>query len=277
MGFLKTLFGGKDESPEEKRKRDEARQLDMLKTDGIRAIHIGKYDYAIKCLTKALEMSDELELHDYLSQAYIQNDQLREGFGQLQLLAAAQPENIQIFTTMAKVAYMMEDYQAMSDACEKATLLDKDNAEVMFLYARCSLGQGDKVNAVAMLTKTILLDENFHAAYLDRGDTLLKMGDIEGASEDADHLMTVADGAEDVLLLKGRVLLAQNKPSEAADIFTRAIENNPFCTAAYRGRGTARLTLGDKEGAESDMRQVLEQDPHALDDINGHFSAQGKD
>jgi len=31
MGFLKTLFGGKEESPEEKREREAARNFDVLR------------------------------------------------------------------------------------------------------------------------------------------------------------------------------------------------------------------------------------------------------
>ena len=145
MGFLKTLFGGKEESPEEKRAREEAHQFDVLRTDGVRALHTGQHAYAVKCLTKALEIKDDLETHDYLSQAYIQNEQLQEGYNELALLAEAQPDNIHILASMAKVAYLMENYPLMADCCEKAMHIDKDNAEIMFLYARASRGQHDAV------------------------------------------------------------------------------------------------------------------------------------
>lgn len=273
MGFLKSFFGGKEQSPEEKQEKESAYQFDVLKTEGVRALHTGRWDYAVKCLNKALDIKDDLEVHDYLSQAYIQNEQFRKGYEQLQLLSAAQPDNINILTTMARVAYMMEDFQAMSDACEKSLLIDKNHADTMFLYARAALAQKDMVNAVAMYTKTLMLDENFAAAYLERGNTLLQMGDLEGAEEDADHLMQLAGNDEDVLLLKGHVLMARQRPSEAIEMFDKAIEGNPFSTIAYRERGAARLALGDKEGAEADLRQLLEIDPKALEDVNGAFKS----
>ena len=271
------MFGGNEESPEERKEREAARNFDVLKSDGVRAMHMGQTEYAVKCFSKALEIKDDLEIHDYLSQVLVHRGEFDEALSHLQLLAEAQPDNIHILITMAHVAYMMEDYANMAGLCEKAMLLDDNNAQVLFLYARCCRGQHDLVNAVAMLTKTIMLDETFAPAYLERGDLLLSMGDVEGAAEDADHLMEMAGEAEDALLLKSRVLMAQEKFAEAISILDHAIEGNPFCTPALKARGTCRLALGDKEGAESDMLQVLEIDPDALSDVSGSFSAEGKD
>ena len=232
MGFLKTLFGGKEETSEEKRAREEEHHFDVLRTDGVRALHTGQFDYAVKCFSKALEIKDDLETHDYLSQAFIQNGQMQEGYKQLDLLAKAQPDNINILASMAKVAYLMKNYTLMAECCEKAMLIDKDNAEIMFLYARASRGQHDTVNAIAMYTKTLMLDESFASANLERGMLLLEEGDIEGAEEDADHLMKVAPNSEDVLLFKASILLRQQRTGEAAALYERAIEINPYCNDA---------------------------------------------
>ncbi len=272
MGFLKSLFGGKDETPEEKKAREAERNFDMLKTDGVRALRTGRHDIAVKCLTKALEIQDELETHDYLSQAYMQAENFSAALEQLAILAEAQPDNIRILATMAKVAYMTEDYTKMRAFCEKAMLIDKDDPEVMFLYARAAAGHNDMVNAIAMYTKTIMLDGDFAAAYLERGQLLLRMGDIDGADDDANYLLEVAPGAEDVTLLKANVLMRRNQYADAIKFFDQTIEAHPYSTEAYKGRGAARLALGDKEGAESDMRQVLDIDPHALDGVSGDFT-----
>jgi len=189
----------------------------------------------VKCFSKALEIKDDLETHDYLSQAYIQNEQFKEGYAQLALLAEAQPDNIDILSSMAKVAYLMENYTLMAELCEKAMHIDQDNAEIMFLYARASRGQHDMVNAIAMYTKTLMLNEGFAAANLERGQLLLEEGDIEGAAEDADHLMEVAPGSEDVLLFKARVLTVQNRIGDAISCYERALEVNPYSEEAQEG------------------------------------------
>lgn len=69
---------------------------------------------------------DDLEIHDYLSQVLIQQNELTDAYDELRKLADAQPDNQQIFIRMANVAYMMEDYVAMGDACEKALLIDRE-------------------------------------------------------------------------------------------------------------------------------------------------------
>ena len=271
MGFLKSLFGGKDESPEEKKEREDARNFDVLKTDGVRALRMGQGEHAVKCFTKALEIKDDLETRDYLSQAFIRCDRLPEARKQLELLADAEPDNVRILMMMARVDYMMEDYNAMAMVCEKATLIDNENAEVMFLYARAMKGQRDLVNAVALYTKTTMLNEQFADSYLERGRLLLEMGDVEGAADDANHLMEIVPDAEEVMLFKAEVLVAQKRQADAIALYDKAIDANPFCIAALKGRGALRLSIGDKEGAESDMRQLLEVDPSALDNINGQF------
>ncbi len=275
MGFFKTLFGGKEDNPEEKKKRDDARDFEVLRDDGVRALRSGQAAYAVKCFRKALEIKDELQIHDYLSQALIRSDELRPAVQELRLLSEAAPDNIQIFLTMARVAYMLEDYHLMNEACEKATLLDSDNAEVAFLYGRASLGQQDPVNAVAMFTRAIMLDENYGDAYLQRGETLLKMGDTESAGEDADHLLQMAPDHEDVLLLKARVLMAGKQYAEAVEVYCHVIDGNPFCVDAFKERGAAYMALGDKGAAEADMRKLLELNPGEMSDVSGTYSAKG--
>ena len=271
MGFFKSLFGGTDENPEEKKQRETEREVDVLKTDGRRALQMGQAEFAVKCFEKALQLKDELETRDYLAQALIRNDRLDEAMQQLRILHEAQPENVHILSLMAKVAFMMEDYGKMTELCEQAMLLDKDNAELVYLYGRAALGQQDKVNAVAMFTKAIMLDERLADAYLKRGEVLLDMGDLDGANEDADWLMERVEGVDDVMLLKARILEAQQNDAEAIEVLSLAIERNPFLTDAYRLRGAARLRMGDKDGAADDAKKVLELNPEEMEGINGEF------
>ena len=70
MGFWNALFGGKELSPEDEKKLQEAKQFDLLKYDGVKAMRIGQAEYAVRCFREALKLkTDDLELHDYLSQA----------------------------------------------------------------------------------------------------------------------------------------------------------------------------------------------------------------
>lgn len=258
MKFFKALFGSKEEKPEEKKKAEEAKNFDVLKYDGVRALRAGQAEFAIRCFTHALQMQDDLEIHDYLSQAYIRTGELTLAYEQLQKLAEAQPDNQQIFIRMANVAYMMEDYGAMAGACEKAMLIDDKTAEVMYLYARACIGQEDVTNAVAMLTKAISLKEDYGDAYLLRGETLLKNGDTDEADEDAIWLIEHTEDNEDVMMLKARIERAKGNTNAAKDYYTKVTDANPFNIEAYRERGELRLATGDEKGGNEDIEHAKE-------------------
>lgn len=224
----------------------------------MRALRAGQAEYAIRCFTHALQMQDDLEIHDYMSQAYIRTGELTKAYEQLQKLAEAQPDNQQIFIRMANVAYMMEDYGAMAGACEKAMLIDDKTPEVMYLYARACIGQDDVTNAVAMLTKAISLKEDYGDAYLLRGETLLKNGDNDEADEDAQWLLEHTKDNEDVLTLKARIERAKGNSDEAIDYFSKVIDANPFNIDAYRERGELKLAAGDEKSGNEDIEYAKE-------------------
>lgn len=228
MGFLKSLFSGKVETPEEQQKEDLSKNFDVLKYDGVRALRSGELTYAIQCFEHALELQDDLETRDYLSQAFIQSDNLPQACEQLQKLAEAQPENVQVLVRIANVQFMMEDYNAMNETCEQALLIDKDNPLLLFLYARACIGQGDLSNGIALLTKTIAVREDYGDAYLLRGETLLEMGDTEGADEDATWLMEQTEGIEEVLMLKARIEEKKGNKEEAEKYYEQVKKVNPF-------------------------------------------------
>lgn len=275
MNFFKALFGGSEETPEEKQKTDEAKNFDMFKYDGVKAAKMGKFEYAIQCYREALKIKEDLEVRDYLAQALIRNSELLPACEELKKLAEAEPENQAILVQLADVAYMMEDYAEMAAACEKAMQIDNTSSRVHYLYAKAYIGQDNQIGAIAMLTKAITLDPEFADAILLRGQTLLKMGDVAGATDDVNQLMEQHDDNEEVLLLKARVETAKGETDAAIETYGKVIDVNPFCVDAFKERGAVKYEKGDKDGAQEDMQKVLELNPEGIADINGDYSAEG--
>ena len=60
MGFFKSLFGGSN-TPETEKEKNDKKNFEILKYDGIRARHMGKLPYAIKCFEEAVAINDEME------------------------------------------------------------------------------------------------------------------------------------------------------------------------------------------------------------------------
>ncbi len=261
MNFFKALFGSKPKTPEEDKKETEEHNFDVLKYDGKQAMMQGNAEYAVKCLTHALKIKDDPETRDYLSQALIRQGDLLMAYEHLQKLAETEPDNVKIYIRMANVAYMMEDYNAMSNACEKAMLIDKDMPELMYLYAQACIGLNDSSNAVAMLTKAINLREDYGDAYLLRGETLLADGKLDDAAEDVAWLMERYSETEEVLMLNGRLQKAKGDSDRAMATFNSVIELNPFSIDAYRERAAIKMEQGDKEGYDEDMKKIQEMTP----------------
>lgn len=266
MNFLKALFGGKDENPEEKRQAEEAKNFEILKYDGVKALKIRQWQQAIRCLSHALSIREDLECRDYLSQALIQDNQLTAAYEELQKLHEAEPDNQDILQRMANVAFVMEDYGAMASSCEKALLISKDNPEIYYLYGRACMGQEDLTNAIAMFTKAISLNEDYGDAYLMRAGVMLQRGEVEAAEQDCQWLLERASSVEDVLILKAKVETAKGNHSEALSYYDKVIEGNPFSIEGFTLRAELKKQMGDLQGAEEDLARLREINPEGNDE-----------
>ena len=277
MGFWNTLFGGNQQSPENEKQQADERQFNLMKYDGIRALQIGQTEYAVKCLREALNVRpDDMETHHYMQTALTRMGLLQEALSELQVMSDLQPDNVGILLNMAHLAYMEEDYEQMEAICQKAEALQPDDSHVHFFYAQTLLGQGDLVNGIARLTKVICIaDDNEGDARLLRGQTLLNMGDLNGAQEDADWLFDHTRDQEDVLLLRARILAAKGIVDDAIEAYGSVIDANPFHVDAYRERGKLRYEKGDKQGAEEDMQKLLELNPDEISTVSGDYHAEG--
>ncbi len=280
MNFLKKLFGVAPENKEktqEEKQVEEKKNFDILKYDGVRALKTQQTDYAVDCFTHALDIKDDLEIHDYLSQAYMTLGDLPKSYEQLQKLSEAQPDNIDIFLRMAHVAYMMEDYVVMGTACEKAMLIDNNSPMALYLYAKACIGTDDTTNAVAMLTKAISVKPDYADAYLLRGEVLLKDRQFDEADQDAVYLLENYPDNEDILMLKANVEVARDNISAAIGLLSNVIDANPFRAEAYKLRGELRQQTGDETSGKADLDYAAELSAEPSDANDENIEKKVKD
>ena len=275
MGFWKSFFGGEEDTPEEEKKQADAKNFDLLKYDGVKAMRMGQHEYAERCFREALNIQDDMEVHDYLSQTLTRLGNLEGALAELLTMAHAAPDNVAVLMQGAHVAYMLEDYDRMKTLCEQALALDGKNALVNYQMAQAVMGQGNLIGGIAFLTQAIAQSDELADARLLRAKTLLQMGDVKGASEDVDWLMTHTEDEEDVLLMVARVAHAKGQNDEAINIYNKVTELNPFQFDAYRERGKIKLELGDKHGAEEEMQKLLEMNPDEMANVSGDYTAEG--
>ncbi len=305
MGFFRSFFSGKPEDPEEEKQKNDRKNFEIFKYDGMRAQRTGRTDYAIKCFTEALKLREDFETMDYLAQAYVQANRLEEARRLLEDMTRNEAGHTGAFLALARVCYMLEDYPAMGEAARKAIAIEEGNAMAHYLLGKADSGQGDDLMCIAHLTKAIVLKDDFTEARLMRAEALAGMHQYKEAMEDIEAVLTQDDGNETALLLRGRIkeaggdtagaeadytrvnglnpfneqaflcigrlYIRQKKLTEAIAVFDEAIDLNPDFRQAYHERGRAKLLNGDKEGATEDMKKELELDPKENKAFDGQY------
>ena len=116
VSFLKSLFGG---SSEDKQANADKKNFDILKYDGLRALRMGKVDYAVKCFCEALKLADDVETMNYLNQIYIQTDELEKSTELLKRMTGLYPEAVENFLVLAQVYYMQSRYAEMEQTASE--------------------------------------------------------------------------------------------------------------------------------------------------------------
>lgn len=304
MGFFKKLLTGKDDSKEERAEKD----FDILKYDGIKALTgcVCNVDYGIACLRRALEIKDDVEARTYLAKALTAKDELEESASQYKLLQDLQPEEPIHPIRLAQVAYRMEDYDMMAEACNRALAIDGGLAMPHHLLAMKAKAQSDLLTAIVETTKAISAKADFYDTYILRAQTLCAMGQYAEAEKDVDFVLASVEPSEDLLMEKARICAALGRGDEAAGLYRQIIEYNPFSTEAYvnlstvltmqnktddalgliaegleqmpesaelhKARGAVKYHLGDKIGAAEDMKRALELSPESAEGLSGEFT-----
>lgn len=307
--FFKSLFAGKTETPEEEKKKNEKKNFEIFKYDGLRAQRMGRPDYAMKCFKEALAIEEDFETLGYLSQLYVQTNEPEKAHEILNRMIELEPELTSTYLTLANVCHIEELYEEMATVAQKAICLEEDNAVAHYLLGKATQGAGDDIMTVAHLTKAITLKGDFTEARLLRAEALTKMQQYKEAMEDIDAILTERPDEEAAILLRGKVkeatgqeeeaqadyqsvadinpfneqaylhlgqlFITQKKIAEAIELFDEAIELNPNFAAAYYERGRAKLLNGDKEGSVEDMKKSLELNPKEGKNLSGQFDNQG--
>ena len=92
-------------------------------------------------------------------------------------------------------------------------------------------------------------------------------------------LEEVAGGNEEKLDAEGKTKQsAEQKAEQSAEGKTKqSAEQKAELSECLRKRGGLLMAMGDKEGAEKDMKRFLELNPEKVGELNGEFKAEGRE
>jgi tetratricopeptide (TPR) repeat protein len=300
--FLKSLFGGKSE---QNAGQENHKNFEIFKYDGLRAQRMGRLDYAAKCFNEALAIEEDFETLGYLSQLYIQTNELDKAHDLLVRMTELEPSLPDSFIALANLCYIQNRYDEMEKAAQKAVENNPESAVAYYLLAKAVKEGGNDIMCIAHLTKAVSLKPDFVEALLLRAEVLMNMQQLTEAAKDVEAALEAAPDDESAVLMNGRLKETQGKIDEAEQCYRQVIEGNPFSeqafvslgqlyigqkritdaiflfdeaielnpefAKAYFERGRAKLLNGDKEGAMEDSRKAMELQPKAEEALNGMF------
>lgn len=300
--FFKSLFFGESEESEEEKR---AKNFDVLKYDGIKALKMGKANYAIRCFNEALKLQEDVEILEHLVNAYTREERMEDAVNTTTSMLEVEPENVQVLLLRARLNYVIEKYAEVVADCEQVIRLDVMQLTAYLLQGRAKRFSGDLLGALVILSQAIQLKGDFSEALLLRAEILLELKNYQDGLEDIEKVVQLLPEEEHAYLVRGQLLeamgqaakaeadyryilelnpfseqaylrlgtlyLTQKQLKQAIALFDEAIELKPDFAQAYHERGGAKLMLGDKEGGVADIQQAVEFG-QKMDQIEGSYS-----
>ena len=272
MGFFKTLFTGKEDTPEEKAQEKQRNDFDMFKYDGIQALRMRQTDFAIACFNHALDIHDDAETRQNLVNAYMSKDDIDNAIDQLEHLVGLLPDNPAFAISLAELQYQHELYEEAQQTCNEAIEHFDTLAQPHHIMAKIHHAHGNLIEAVAEATIAISKQDDFAEAYLLRAAILAKMGQYAEAETDADKVLTIMPDSDEALTIKAQCCIATGRADEAEQTYRQIIGINPFHADAYISLGQLLMQQGRTEEATRLAEEALQNVPEQMEGINGNFS-----
>jgi tetratricopeptide (TPR) repeat protein len=148
-----------------------------------------------------------------------------------------------------------------------AVTLDAQLSDVVSseLEAEAALEGGNTSRAIAIYSRLIETDTDTPLAshLVARGRAYYRAGDFDSAIGDFERGLAIEPHFPDLYFDKGKAELQAGRAGDADASFTRDLELDPSPTSFYN-RHLARKSLGDREGALSDLDCALEGMPDEI-------------
>lgn len=294
--FFSSLFSSSKNANEvEEKEKNDKKNFDILKYDGIRAQKMGQIKYAVKCFEEALNIESDFETKSHLVGAYtalgdledalslasamveeepthvdtrlikvnllLMSDKDSEAVQECQAIIDQEPDNWMAWYKMARAKKTMKDLLGALTAVSKALALEEKTGEIFRLRAEVLQEMNQPADALDDINKAIELMPEDETGYWLRGKINQQQKDFDKARADFSKSVELNPFYEKGIIAEGSLLIDENKPQEAITFLSEVIEENPDLSEAYAERGRAKRMTGDDTGALDDLKKSIELNP----------------
>jgi len=231
------------------------------------ALHLLKKDPASAeaLLQKALAIDpNSIETHVSLARFYHYNRQPNEAEAYYQKALTLSPQNKALYFALANFYTIEKRTAEAENKLVEASQLDVKDPEPFIALGDFYVGQRklQEAERAYRQAKDAKPEGIFSRKRL--ADFYLNIGKKNEAAGLIDEILTKNGGDPEGLLLRGRLLLAENKSSEAVALIRKAIQSESGLRSGHYFLGLAHLADHDLQQAKSAFSEALNQNPKDL-------------
>lgn len=171
---------------------------------------------------------------------------------------AVYSDSAPFLVTLAESEYDSILYDAARDDLRQAIRLDGNSYQAHFLLGNALIKLGKLDEGIAEYRTAIGLSPEQPRTYCQLALALQAKQDPAGAEEQLTKALAIDGHYAPALIEMGKILLSQNRPSDAVAQLDQAVADNPNSEQAYFLLAKAYTQLGDKEKSQQMAKRMIE-------------------
>ncbi|MDD5311456.1 MAG: tetratricopeptide repeat protein [Dehalococcoidia bacterium] len=223
---------------------------------------LGKYEEAIRCCDKALEI-DLRYVSAWCNKGVILNalGKCTEAIVCYEKALQIDPENADVWNNKGISFNYSGKYEEAIGCCDKALQIDPRNAAAWINKAVSLYALGKYTEAIVFCDKALQIDPGNAAAWINKATSLYALGKYTEAIVFCDKALQIDPGNTIVWNFKGSCLHALGRYEDAIVCSDKALQTDPGNTNAWNNKGSCLHNLGKYADAIVCCDKALQIDP----------------
>ena len=234
--------------------------------------NMGRTEQALQTMRQGVrEFEESKSLRLAYARLLIQNEQYEASQAQFQILIDQDPQDWDTLYSIALLDTELKNYASAIDAFKRLISVDHRLDESQFSLAAIYEEQGNLDQAIAHYRQVRIGTNNFLAAQQQATRLSIQQGELEEAHSWLQSLSRGQPRLEILLAtIESSLLIQADYLQQAEELLNRSLNKFPNETDLLFARVLYYDTIGNREGSEADLRQIilmLPEDSRALNHL----------
>jgi tetratricopeptide (TPR) repeat protein len=255
-------------------------QADALHLLGVIAFQMGKHEFAIKYISRAIDLDGtESAFHSNLGNAFKAQGKLDEAVASYRRALELRPDDAGAYNNLGSALQAQGKLDEAVESYRWALKLNPDHVEARGNLGNAFQNQGRLDEAIEAYRRALELNPDLPEAHYNLGNAYQEKGKLDEAVASYCQELKLKPAHAQAHNNLGIAYKYQGKLDEAVACFHRALELRPDEAEVYSNLGTALVEQGKLDKALDSYRRALELRPDyaiAHYNLGNALQAQGK-